>query len=102
MASPQRRAQNPRVLFVPAGTAPPRLPWLTAPQPRARRTPLAKLTSQPAPSHKLLPGPLDQYRPIQLQLIQDGSFASISTAITTSATALPTEHNCATGCGRRN
>jgi len=34
------------------------LPWLTAPQPRARRTPLAKLTSGLAPSPDLLAGPL--------------------------------------------
>ena len=47
------------------------LPWLTAPQPRAHRTPLAKLTADPAPAYNLLPGPLDRYRPIQLQLIED-------------------------------
>jgi uncharacterized protein DUF4338 len=47
------------------------LPWLAAPQPRSRRTPLAKLTAEPAPSPHLLTGPLDSYRPIQLQLIQD-------------------------------
>jgi len=47
------------------------LPWLTAPQLRARRTPLAKLTTDPAPSYNLLPGPLDQYRPIHVQLIED-------------------------------
>jgi hypothetical protein len=38
---------------------------------RARRTPLAKLTTDPAPSYNLLPGPLDRYRPIHLQLIED-------------------------------
>lgn len=47
------------------------LPWLTAPQLRARRTPLAKLTTDQAPSYNLLPGPLDPYRPIHLQLIED-------------------------------
>jgi hypothetical protein len=47
------------------------LPWLTAPQPRARRTSLAKLSAAPASSPTLLTGPLDRYRPIQLQLIQD-------------------------------
>ncbi len=47
------------------------LPWLAVPQPRARRTPLAKLTAGPAPSPNLLTGPLDDYRPIQLRLIQD-------------------------------
>ena len=29
------------------------LPWLTTPQPRAHRTPLAKLTASPAPSYDL-------------------------------------------------
>ena len=47
------------------------MPWLTAPQLRARRTPLAKLTTDPAPTHNLLLGPLDPYRPIHLQLIED-------------------------------
>jgi hypothetical protein len=47
------------------------LPWLTAPRPRSHRTPLVKLTADPAPSPDLLTGPLDQYQPIQLQLIQD-------------------------------
>jgi uncharacterized protein DUF4338 len=47
------------------------LPWLTAPQPRAHRTPLAKLTAGPAPSHDMLTGPLERYRPIQLQLIEE-------------------------------
>jgi hypothetical protein len=48
------------------------LPWLTAPQPRARRTPLAKLASPPAaPSPNSLTGPLDQYQPIQLHLIRN-------------------------------
>jgi hypothetical protein len=32
----------------------------------------------------------------------DVSFVSISTAIITSVTELPTGHNCATGCGQRN
>jgi hypothetical protein len=49
------------------------LPWLTAPQPKARRTPLAKLTAGPAPSAPLLAGHLDRYRPLQLQLIEDAS-----------------------------
>jgi Domain of unknown function (DUF4338) len=47
------------------------LPWLTAPQPRARRTPLPKLASPAAPSSNLLTGSLDRYRPIQLQLIRN-------------------------------
>jgi hypothetical protein len=47
------------------------LPWLTTPQPRAHRTPLAKLTASPAPSYDLLTGPLDRYRPLQLQLIEE-------------------------------
>src|ERR1700685_2823017 len=43
------------------------LPWLTAPQLRARRTPLAKLTTDQAPSYNLLPGPLAASRPTHLQ-----------------------------------
>jgi len=46
------------------------LPWLTAPQPRSRRTPLAKLTGGPAPTPDVLGGPLSHYLPLQLQLIQ--------------------------------
>jgi Druantia protein DruA len=49
------------------------LPWLTPPLPRARRTPLAKLTSGPAPAPTVLTGPLSVYRPIQLELIQDAA-----------------------------
>jgi hypothetical protein len=49
------------------------LPWLTAPQPRAHRIPLAKLTTDPAPSYNLLPGPLDRYQPIELHLIEDAA-----------------------------
>src|SRR5664279_1072500 len=37
------------------------LPWLTVPQPRAHRTPLAKLTGDPAPSYNSLPGPPHRY-----------------------------------------
>jgi hypothetical protein len=47
------------------------LPWLIVPQPRARRTPLEKLTSDPTPLPDLLAGPLALYRPIQLELIQN-------------------------------
>jgi len=47
------------------------LPWLTVPPPRAHRTPLAKLTGDPAPAYHLLAGPLDRYRPIHLQPIED-------------------------------
>src|SRR5450755_2772690 len=49
------------------------LPWLTAPQLRARRTPLAKLTSGPAPSPTTLGDPLSSYRPIRLELIEDSA-----------------------------
>jgi Domain of unknown function (DUF4338) len=49
------------------------LPWLCVPQPRARRTPLAKLTSAPVPSPGALAGPLAQFRPIRLELIQDAA-----------------------------
>ncbi len=47
------------------------LPWLTAPQPKARRAPLAKLAVPITPAPNLLTGPLDLYRPIQFELIQD-------------------------------
>ena len=47
------------------------LPWLTVPQPRSRRTPLATLAPEPALSSNVLTGPLDRYRPIQLQLIRN-------------------------------
>jgi hypothetical protein len=46
------------------------LPWLTAPQPKAPRSPLAKLAPEPAPAPTLLAGSLGHYRPIQLELIQ--------------------------------
>src|SRR5580692_2785054 len=49
------------------------LPWLTVPPPRAHRVPLAKLNAEPAPSYSLLPGPLDRYQPIELQLIEDAA-----------------------------
>ncbi len=95
------------MLFVPAGSAPPRLAAL------AHRSAI-KDPSHPSgetrpgagPSADLLGGSLDHYRPIQLRLIQDAtsavSSAPISTSITTSATALPTVHNYDTGCGRRS
>jgi hypothetical protein len=47
------------------------LPWLTVPQPRSRRTPLAALVPEPTLSPNLLTGPLDRYRPLQLQLIRN-------------------------------
>jgi hypothetical protein len=47
------------------------LPWLTAPQLKTPRTPLAKLTAEPAPSHPPLAGPLAVYQPVRLQLIED-------------------------------
>jgi hypothetical protein len=49
------------------------LPWLTAPQLRSRRVPLAKLTAPPSPSSNLLTASLDHYQPIQLHLIQDAA-----------------------------
>jgi len=49
------------------------LPWLALPQPRARRTPLVKLTSGPAPAPTVLAGPLSSYRPLQLELIRDAA-----------------------------
>src|SRR5450759_104273 len=44
------------------------LPWLPAPQPRHHR---AKVAAEPAPAPDLLTGPLDEYQPIQLLLIED-------------------------------
>jgi hypothetical protein len=44
------------------------LPWLPAPQPRHQR---AKVAAEPAPAPDLLTGPLDEYQPIQLLLIED-------------------------------
>src|SRR5580658_10280118 len=43
------------------------LPWLTAPQLKTPRTPLAKLALEPAPAPTVLAGPLAHYRPIQLE-----------------------------------
>jgi hypothetical protein len=47
------------------------LPWLPAPQPRHCRTLPAAPVQEPCPSPVLLSGPLDQYRPLQLELIED-------------------------------
>lgn len=47
------------------------LPWLTAPRLKTPRTPLAKLTAEPAPCCPPLAGPLDLYQPIRLQLIEN-------------------------------
>ncbi len=49
------------------------LPWLPAPQPRQRRQPGVKPAAEPGPSQELWTGPLDEYRPIQLELIQDAA-----------------------------
>jgi hypothetical protein len=49
------------------------LPWLPAPQPRHRRTLPAPPVQEPAWSPVLLAGPLDQYRPLQLELIVDAA-----------------------------
>ena len=46
------------------------LPWLPALQPRRQREPRGK-PEPPAPSPALISGPLDQYRPIGLELIED-------------------------------
>ncbi|MFZ1136341.1 MAG: DUF4338 domain-containing protein [Candidatus Korobacteraceae bacterium] len=46
------------------------LPWLPAPQPRHPRP---RLVAAPTPVPDLLNGPLEDYRPIQLQLIQDAA-----------------------------
>ena len=47
------------------------LPSLPRPQPRHRRTPPSAPVQEPCPSPVLLSGPLDQYRPLQLELIED-------------------------------
>ena len=47
------------------------LPWLPAPQPRHCRTLPVAPVQEPCPSPVLLSGPLDQYRPLQLELIED-------------------------------
>ena len=46
------------------------LPWLPAPQPRHPR---AKPAAEPSPTPDLLTGSLNEYQPIQLQLIQDAA-----------------------------
>jgi Domain of unknown function (DUF4338) len=45
------------------------LPWLPAPQPRHRRIPQQVPAGEPVPPPLLLTGPLEQYRPLQLELI---------------------------------
>jgi hypothetical protein len=49
------------------------LPWLPAPQPRKRRQAPAKPAAEPFPSPAWLTGTLPEYRPIQLQLIEDAA-----------------------------
>jgi hypothetical protein len=49
------------------------LPWLPAPQSRQRRQPTAKPAEDPIPSPAGLTGSLNEYRPIQLQLIEDAA-----------------------------
>ena len=48
------------------------LPWLPSPQPRQRRTQAAAV-EEPVALPILLAGPLDQYRPLQLELIVDAA-----------------------------
>jgi Domain of unknown function (DUF4338) len=47
------------------------LPWLPAPQSRHRRAGRASAAAELAASPVLLTGPLQQYRPIRLELIED-------------------------------
>jgi hypothetical protein len=47
------------------------LPWLPAPQPRQPRTPPAASLAAPVASPAALAGPLQQYQPIRLELIED-------------------------------
>jgi hypothetical protein len=49
------------------------LPWLPAPQPRQRRLDRAAPAAEGNPSPVLLTGPLQQYRPIQLERIEDAA-----------------------------
>ena len=50
------------------------LPWLPAPQPRHRRIGSSSLVEQPTPSATVLvTGQLGQYRPLQLELIEDAT-----------------------------
>jgi hypothetical protein len=49
------------------------LPWLPTPQPRHRRTPRAVPVPEPVTSPVLLAGPLPQYQPIRLELIEDAA-----------------------------
>lgn len=49
------------------------LPWLPAPQPRRRRAARASPAAEPAPSSVLLTGPLQPYRPIRLERIEDAT-----------------------------
>jgi uncharacterized protein DUF4338 len=47
------------------------LPWLPAPQPRQRRIPRAAPVAEPVPSPVPLTGPLQEYGPLRLELIED-------------------------------
>jgi hypothetical protein len=49
------------------------LPWLPPPQPRHRRGLAAVAVQDAGESPALLSGPLDQYRPLQLELIEDAA-----------------------------
>jgi hypothetical protein len=49
------------------------LPWLPAPQPKQRRQPTVEPAEKPIPSPAWLTGTLPEYRPIQLQLIEDAA-----------------------------
>lgn len=47
------------------------LPWLAAPQPRQRRASTVRAAEQATPSFAVLTAPLNEYRPIRLELIED-------------------------------
>src|SRR5260370_14841429 len=47
------------------------LPWLPTPQPRQPRASVARLADEPLPCPVRLTAPLDAYRPIRLELIED-------------------------------
>lgn len=49
------------------------LPWLPSPQPRHRRMRPVAPVEPVGPSSALLCGPLDQYRPVPLELMEDAA-----------------------------
>ncbi len=107
MAASQRRIEKPRVLPVSTGTAAARMAALVAPalQPRRRREPRVRPeTSVPSPA--VISGPLQEYRPIRLELIEDAEqrrlFRLQDDGAPLSRVSPGMARNCAIGCARRN